>query len=98
MLWKLNDLFQAHDFSLSDKYLPTPTEKRQNDMPALLRSALDYDTDELWESIKGKYASLNSDQQYVVDEICTAVFRNDGGVFFIDAPGIIFPSEKSYEF
>ena len=78
----LQTLLASHGRNLSDFQLPTPTDE----LPVTQLCDDQRDAD------AGTYHAanlplLNIDQRHVYDTVCQAIDSNNGGAFFLDAPG-----------
>lgn len=67
---------------LSNYGLPTPNRKGK-----LKQNLNQYDTELLEKYANEKRALLNIDQREIYDTIMNSIVENEGGIYFLDAPG-----------
>lgn len=72
--------------SLRELGLPEPTSRGNETYGDVFRERA-YNTDELNEQVEECLPRLNDDQRIAFDRIVSAVDGDDGGLYFLDAPG-----------
>ena len=85
LLW-LRDKLASHEITLRQLNLPEPEDDKPF-LPKLLEQELSYNKDEERELAKEAIQKMNREQRVFFDKVLDSISREQGGLFFLDAPG-----------